>query len=78
MKRAEPRDIKAADGTVLDFMPGGPLALFPPGQLTAGALPVNPVGLSAAAAAGSIPGIYPAGLAAQGWSPTQGMYPNTV
>ena len=79
VKKAEPRDIKAADGTPLDLTAFPGALTLVPGQLTANALAVNAsgltAGLSAAAAAGSIPGMYPAVQAAQAWSqPAHGGY----
>ena len=70
-KKAEPRDIKAADGTTLDFcaFPGA-LALMPQHMAAANALTMNGTsltGLSAAAAAGAVPGMYQI-PAAQAWA----------
>jgi len=69
-KKAEPRDIKAADGTTLDIaaFPGA-LALMPQQLAAANALTVNASSIAgfsaAAAAAGAVPGMYQAVPAAQ-------------
>jgi len=68
-KKAEPRDIKAADGTTLDYCSFPGMTLVPQPFAAANGLTMNGsnlAGLSAAAAAGSIPGLYQ--VPQQAWS----------